>query len=342
MATHLCQSWSIMKEFKVFSCKLFLLNTVGFVVAAGLSPLARAKPRKTGKERKAPIAITRFEGKGIPYGALPRFRQVVKGVLQGTEHGLVSSQKVKKLVSAKPYLASCQDDVCTRELLKGTGAFLGFDINIQGHSGTTYQYTVRVVAASTSEKTISVKDSCDVCTLQEALMKLSQVVREALKQALTARPAPQRPGPGPVRPRVSRAARTGPTAKQPVAAAVPKKPDIDLQKRLNVSRSLKLSGWILGGVGLAGVIAGTVLTSLNNKCSSGGSSECTVVYHTIVPGVVCLAAGGAILVTGITLYLVGWKKGQASDSATADHGRPWGVAVAPTFSGGMVVTYGRF
>ncbi len=115
---------------------------------------------------------------------------------------------------------------------------------------------------------------------------------------------------------------------------------------------LKRMGWILGGASLLGFVPGAVLLAIDGKgtCSKS-EGECPKVYDTKMGGIASLAIGGACLVTGVTLYVLGaLRKDQEVQGANLS-GESYGIrtgrvswvpVISPANGGTTVSVSGRF
>lgn len=103
-------------------------------------------------------------------------------------------------------------------------------------------------------------------------------------------------------------------------------------------RALRIVGWTTAGLGLGAVGAGIALIVIDGKeitsdCSGDSvdlDGDCRWRYGTLTGGAVAAGVGGAALVTGITLAVIGHKRGRQRAAASA-RVRPTATGLALRF-----------
>jgi hypothetical protein len=307
-------------------------------LAAVLLVACPAMAQKAGKR----VVFSRWQAEGLPKGAVLRFQKGARAAVKQAGFANTPRSVLKSIGASKPHLLTCKGDGCQRELGVNAGARLCLDISVEGLGGT-FLMTVRVLATARPHRAVKAAGKCEVCSVAEAVKKLGGILRKALLDASGPAKLPRPPLPRPVVPRIARVARPARTGPPNRGGDV----SVRKRRRANPGPALKLSGWIVGSVGLAAVIAGSVLVGLHGRGSCASGSECENVYKTRTPGIVTLAVGGAALAAAVTLYVVGVKKERkAGPGEPAGSGRPeqprFGLTLGVVSGAAVVMASGRF
>ncbi len=263
-------------------------------------------------------------------------------------------------------LRRCKTPRACRRAAQRAGATLLLSAKIEA-LGNTYLFRIQVhclTGKGSSTKT-ETKGACEVCSAAEAGRSLGRSMVQSIDKALDTtcrQPEPRRPtATGP------RQARTAPTPGQgpggptrvdtrPVVASqnqtarpspslVPAKARSNDSKKKRLAGTLKLSGWILGGVSLGSLVAGGVLLALDGKGTCSGPGECPRVYDTKAGGLATVIIGGVGLAAAATLVGLGyaWDKPAAKERISSPQTRrSWILTAAPTVGGLWVGAAGRF
>jgi hypothetical protein len=104
---------------------------------------------------------------------------------------------------------------------------------------------------------------------------------------------------------------------------------------------LRVFGWVALGVGVAGVVTGATLVAIDGRpneldCRGGNvdpEGDCKFVYGTLGGGIGALAAGGALLATGVGILLGTRDRGRQSPKRARIDGGRLGMRVGPRYLG---------
>lgn len=112
-------------------------------------------------------------------------------------------------------------------------------------------------------------------------------------------------------------------------AAVPKD---GAREASRPGRSFVIGGAVATGLGIAGLVAGGVLLGIDGKpyqkrCDVDLNGNCRLLYGTRTPGIISLALGGASLIAGVTLLVLGHRKRSSQRSNQRARVSPLGVTL---------------
>lgn len=129
------------------------------------------------------------------------------------------------------------------------------------------------------------------------------------KAQLEPAPRPVEPAPPPLAPAPAPALTPAPVpAPAPVVAPPPRPVATPAPRR---ARPLGVAGWVLAGAGVLALGAGAALVAIDGRpgCTpEPGQRLCPTVLRSLVPGVIALAGGGALLAAGVPLIAVDYRR----------------------------------
>jgi hypothetical protein len=209
-------------------------------------------------------------------------------------------------------------------------------------------YRLRLVFSDTKGAAfLDRSDTCDICTLAEAVAKLKILAQDSGRElkrrhALLPRPEPPRrkvqPKPEPERPRIRPVApRLSP--RTPAPRPTPPPPPRS-EPRIKAKPSIKQAAWMSGGMGLASFVAGVTLLALDGRYTCDlepARLRCPYRYGTGAAGATFTALGGASMVAaGVLFYYAFFRKVGRPEVPRAT------VSVAPTRGGAFAHAELRF
>jgi hypothetical protein len=280
------------------------------LLALALAPGALADPEL--------VAVLPIEGAEMTAARGALVRQTVETALESDRLMLIREEHVASAVADRE--PSCVSEAtCRKELATDLRARFLVRVVVDEPKASDFDVRMEVYEPTSNKTVASFDEACTICSEAD----LKRIVQE---HALDARLALER--------------HLAPPAieeEEPVVAPVepmPATPQVEI--RVAKPSPLTLAGWGLVGAGTAATVGGIVLLGLQGSRAGcpedprGG--ECLpLVYRTVIPGSVTLAAGVVLAATGVGLVFVGRKQAEKR-AATA--------SLAPT-GNGLLVT-GRF
>ncbi len=327
------------------------------------------------------LLVSSFILTGIMPGRLLAAPAPRKAALGKVTWIAVSSHKRKKLLSVVRRIAAassipvaildgCKTQRSCRRAARRAQAAVLLTARVEA-LGNTYLFRIQARCLDTDRKetkAVEQRAACEVCTLPEAGRSLGKALvasAQRTRQTLCASSPQTRPAqtrqtrittgpsaaarrtPAPGRTTAARAsARTSrPQASSQKAGGddtqtQPSKPGAS---RARLGATLKLSGWILGGLSLGALAAGSVLLALDGKGTCSGSGECPKVYDFKAPGIAGIALGGLGLAAGVTMVLLGYHWSKEPERQADLGSRPRLILTAAPMPGGLSLgAAGRF
>lgn len=206
----------------------------------------------------------------------------------------------------------CDDDPCRAQQAKSARVDYVAEVDVRGELN---DYRMKLALHDETGRRVQVVEfACEICTPDDAAQRIIEQAK-ALREHMSAGPSEESSA-------EPAAASAPPVALRPTGGPVdvdaPARADDDGDARKH--RTLRIAGWSTASVGVVGVVAGAVLLVLDERpyrarCSGAGrdvNGECEFLYDTLPGGAASLAIGGAALVTGITLAVIGHRRGGTS------------------------------
>ena len=235
-----------------------------------------------------------------------------KGEGAETIDGKLSEALVDYETDAVRLERRCEDDPCRAEQAKAAGVDYVLEADV---SGELNDYRMKLALHDATGRRVRVVEfACEICTPDDAASRMAKQAEElrdrmragddggrtAAPEADSAEAVALRPAEGP--------ADVGPSPIDRDSTGARK------------HRTLQIAGYSTAAVGVVAVVAGAVLMVLDERpyrarCTGSGrdiNGECEFLYDTLPGGAASLAVGGAALVTGITLAVIGHKRQRSS------------------------------
>lgn len=206
----------------------------------------------------------------------------------------------------------CEDDPCRAEQAKAAGVDYVLEADVRGELN---DYRMKLALHDATGRRVQVVEfACEICTPDDAAQRIIEQAK-ALREHMSAGAGEE--------PSTDAQAASGPAVALrptggPVGVDTPAQGHDDRAARKH--RTLRIAGWSTASIGVVGVVAGAVLLVLDERpyrarCTGAGrdiNGECEFLYDTLPGGAASLAIGGAALVTGITLAVIGHRRGRTS------------------------------
>jgi hypothetical protein len=247
------------------------LATIGAIVALVVLSPTRASAQD---ESSSVIGVLHVETEGVSETAAEMLEQSLEEGLAGVGFRIARSKRLKAALATTDYVDGCTFGPCLRAVHKATKMRLVLVARIRG-VGSSYSFVVSLLDTVTGNVTSQVGDSCEVCTLNEAVNTATLAVISLVTGTGDAKVTNPEVGPtGTVDPGRDKAKIT------------------DLEARMaSKRRSMRRGALFFAG---AAVIAGAGGTFL---LASGRDKT----------GYAALAGGGAFAVSSLTMLLVSRK-----------------------------------
>lgn len=206
----------------------------------------------------------------------------------------------------------CDDDPCRAQQAKSARVDYVAEVDVRGELN---DYRMKLALHDATGRRVQLVElACEICTPDDAAQRIieqAKALREHMGAGASDEPA----------------AEAGVASAPAVALRPTGSPaDVDTPEQghdpgaARKHRTLRVAGWSTASVGVVGVVAGAVLLVLDERpyrarCSGAGrdiNGECEFLYDTLPGGAAALAIGGAALVTGITLAVIGHRRGRTS------------------------------
>lgn len=270
-----------------------------------------------------------------------RFRAAVEaGLTQAAVATIPSADTEQQRLAT---VGACRTSDCLGRLATGLRVAWIFSPSVV-RAGKNYKLRITLFDPK-GAVTVDRADSCDICTLSEAVSRLRTLSQEAgaelrRRHVQQPRPDPPRrkvaPRPEPPRRKI-RPTPPRPPVRPPPARVVPP-PPAPLKPR--PKPSIKQAAWMSGSLGLVSFVAGATLLGLDGRytCEQEPARlQCPYRYKTGTAGAVFISLGGAALVaSGVLFYYAYFRKTGRSESPRATLG------VAPTRGGAFANAELRF
>jgi len=139
---------------------------IRLIMAMVLVPsLANAQEQR---KNDAVIGVLQVETEGVSETAAEMLEQSLEEGLAGVGFRIARSGRLKAALAGTDYVDGCTFGPCLRAVFKATKMRLVLVARIRG-VGSSYSFVVSLLDTVTGNVTSQVGDSCDVCTLNEAV-----------------------------------------------------------------------------------------------------------------------------------------------------------------------------
>jgi hypothetical protein len=192
----------------------------------------------------------------------------------------------------------CATPACLSAAARATGAALLLRASVE-EEGRSYSFKLEMLDGQSGAVLAQRENRCEICTDAEAL-EIANAAASALKAQALKKLAP--PAPGPTVTVAPNAGPEQPAVAPGAAAAVLERPVAEAGASGEQSSARTLLSWVGVGLGVAAIIAGSVLIHLNDHgtCTlSGMQQSCPNLYDTKSGGIGLIGAGLVVGVTGI-------------------------------------------
>lgn len=209
------------------------------------------------------VGILQVSTQGVSETAGDLFEQSVEEGLAGTGFRIARSQALGQRLVGSEYVLGCTFGPCLRAVHEATGIRSVLVARIHGE-GSSYGFVISLLDTRTGALTAQVTDTCEVCTVEEAVVTASGAVVALVTGTGEAEVVVEDPA-GPV--------------------VVPGA-DSELERARSRRSSLRRAAWVVAGTGAVAAAAGAYLLTEDH-----GAAELT------------LGAGGGLLLGGIGMFL---------------------------------------
>lgn len=265
------------------------------------------------------VAVLPIEGAGMSEARSDMVLQTVRAQLESDKLMLLRSEHVDEAVRGRGP-ACTAETTCRSTLADDLRARFLIRVVVDEPKASDFEVRVEVHEPAKDTVVATFEEACTICSeadLKRIVQERSLDARLALERHLAPPPEEERP-----------------SEVAPVEAVIAQPQPVEV--RTAKPSPMTLAGWSLVGAGVAATVGGVVLLSLQGRdagCPEDprGGACLPLVYDTVLPGSLTLAAGVVMAATGVGLVFASRKR-DAKRAATA--------RLTPT-PGGLLVT-GRF
>jgi hypothetical protein len=242
------------------------------------------------------VLVLPVTGKAADAGFRERVAQALSEGLIAAGSEVVAQPSGAAAVPAE----GCATLACLSAAARATGAALLLRASVE-EEGRSYGFKLEMLDGQSGAVLAQRENRCEICTDAEAL-EIANAAASALKAQALKRPAP--PGAGPtvtVAPGATPEGAAGVPA-APVPAVEASAPEAGSATSGGHSSTRTLLSWVGVGLGVAAIVAGSVLIHLNDRgtCTlTGMQQNCPNLYDTKSGGIGLIGAGLVIGVSGV-------------------------------------------